>query len=148
MLALITSASAFAQKPDVTENFDINGIMLGSDVNESMLSSKFGTPTSIEVVGPGFISYNYGESGICVINGSMVSVLICNRELPVMTDIFDGGIRVGDNASEVKAKIREKTRNEIHENDKGFIVGSHDYHIDFGVANGKITLISFGTESI
>lgn len=32
VLALMVSVSAFAQKPDVTENFDINGIKMRSVV--------------------------------------------------------------------------------------------------------------------
>ena len=147
LLALIVSVSAHAQKPDVTENFDINGIIVGSEVNDRILSSKLGSPTSVEVVGPGFIIYNYGQSGICVINNDLMSVSVADREFPVMTTIFDEGIKVGDNASKVKAKIQEKTRNEIHETDKGFIVGNYDYHVSFGVSNGKITLISFDLES-
>ena len=149
VLALITSASAFAQKPDVTENFDINGIKIESVVNDTIIKSKLGTPTR-EGFLDGMMGYWFEKTfiGIGIDDGKVYEIFVRDSKFPVMTDIFEGGIRVGDNASEVKAKIREKTRNEIHENDKGFIVGSHDYHIDFGVANGKITLISFGTESI
>lgn len=118
-LALMASASTFAQKPDVTENFDINGIKMGEFVNDSIIRSKLGTPTQKEIV-DGMTGYCYGETfiGIGIDDSKVYVIFVRDSRFPVMTDIFDGGIRVGDNASEVKAKIREKTRNEIHENDK------------------------------
>lgn len=147
VLTLMVSVSAFAQKPDVTENFDINGIKIGSVVSASVIRDKIGAPTHIDN-SHGEVYYYYGESELCAQPDILVSAIVYNRDLPVMTYIFDGGIRVGDNASEVKAKIRQKTRNEIHETDKGFIAGSYDYHVSFGVSNGKITSISFHLESI
>ncbi len=58
VLTLMVSVSAFAQKPDVTENFDINGIKIESVVNDSIIRSKLGVPTNIEDLLSGEIIYS------------------------------------------------------------------------------------------
>ena len=147
LLMLIASFSSFAQKAHITNNFDINGVKIGSMVTCSTIKSKFGEPTRIEEVGPGFMFFYYGENELCVINNELTSIIVYDNQFPVLTSIIEGGVRVGDNAEEVKAKIRQKTTGDIIETDKGFMVGTYDVHVSFDVSLRKITSISYHLES-
>ena len=82
LASLVLSVSAFAQKPDIRESFEVNGIKMGDVVNDSIIRSKLGSPTREGII-DGMFGYWFG-------------------------DTFVGGIRVGDDANKVKAKIREK----------------------------------------
>ena len=91
--------------------------------------------------------FYYGENELCVINNELTSIIVYDNLFPVLTSIIEGGVRVGDNAEEVKAKIRQKTTGDIIETDKGFMVGTYDVHVSFDVSLRKITSISYHLES-
>ena len=149
MLTLIASVLAFAQKPYITENFDINGVKLGSIVTDDILLSKFGTPNRVEVDEATKIVYNcYGDTAIGVYGGKVYDIMVLDSRFPVLTCIIAGGIRVGDNAEEVKTKIRQNAVGDIIETDKGFMVGSYDVHISFDVSLRNITAITYYIEGL
>ena len=149
LLMLIASISTFAQKPYITENFDINGIKIGSKVTPEILKRKLGEPTSErETVIPGLIAYCYGASCIGVYNGEVYEVTLRDNNLSVLTGLFEGGIRVGDNAEEVKAKILKQTKSIITETSMGFKAGNFDDKVNFRVSGGIITEIDYCCESI
>ncbi|MBR0297627.1 MAG: hypothetical protein IJR01_01475 [Bacteroidales bacterium] len=144
LLMLIALISTFAQKPCITEIFDINGLKIGSAVTDSIIKSKLGAPSRVEIGSiPGYLVYYYGESSIGVENGEVIAISVRDSKFPVMTFIFEGGIRVGDNAEEVKAKILQNTRSIITETSRGFKAGNYDDNVHFRVSNGEITEISY-----
>lgn len=147
LLMLIASFSSFAQKACITEIFDINGLKIGSAVTDSIIKSKLGAPSRIDNEGRGEIFYYYGETELCIMYGILSSIIVFDNQFPVLTSIIEGGVRVGDNAEEVKAKIRQKTTGDIIETDKGFMVGTYDVHVSFDVSLRKITSISYHLES-
>ena len=144
LLMLIASISTFAQKPYIVENFDINGVKLGSMVSDAILLSKFGTPSRVKTEDDTNITYNYyGKTSIGIYDGKVYDILVRDSKFPVLTDIIEGGIRVGDNAAKVKAKIRQIATGEIIETDKGFLAGTNDVHVRFDVSSRKITAIIY-----
>lgn len=147
LITLIASFSSFAQKPCITEIFDINGLTIGSTITDSIIKSKLGSPSRIDDDGHGETFYYYGETVLCILYGILSSIIVYDSQFPVLTSIIDGGIRVGDNAEEVKAKILQKTTGDIIETDKGFMVGTYDVHVSFDVSLRKITSISYHLES-
>lgn len=144
LLMVFVSVTSFAQKPYIADDFDINGVKLGSMVTDSNLESKLGAPSRVEIGSiPGYLVYYYGESSIGVENGEVIAISVRDSKFPVMTYIFEGGIRVGDNAEEVKAKILQNTRSIITETSRGFKAGNYDDNVHFRVSNGEITEISY-----
>ena len=143
VLTLMSSISAHAQKPDIRESFEVNGIKMGDVVNGSIIRSKLGSPTREGII-DGMFGYWFGDTfvGIGIGDNKVYSIAVRDSRFPVMTNTFEGGIRVGDDANKVKSKIRQETRNEIREFDGGFLAGDYEFHICFDVSNGVITSIS------
>lgn len=143
VLTLMSSISAHAQKPDIRESFEVNGIKMGDVVNDSIIRSKLGRPTREGII-DGMYGYWFGDTfvGIGIGDNKVYSIAVRDSRFPVMTNTFEGGIRVGDDANKVKSKIRQETRNEIREFDGGFLAGDYEFHICFDVSNGVIISIS------
>ena len=78
--------------------------------------------------------------------GAMVSDSLLVDKLGRPIEVEDSGGFVsysyGD-VEKVKSKIRNNTSSTIIDTRKGFIVGGWEDKISFGVANGKITSISY-----
>lgn len=140
---LLTAFSARGQKPYATENFDINGLTIGSVIDNSTLRDVLGEPDSIDETFSNEVFLYYGETELCLISGVLVSIISRDGAFPLMTSTIEGGIKVGDDVNATINKILRYTASRIIESSTGFIVGSWEDRINFDVKNGKITSISY-----
>ena len=142
-------------KTYAVEVLDINGEKMNSKTYTAKeIKSIFGTPSKIEGTTEEMI-YKFGDCGVLTANGKIVGFCFNDNTLAAFTNSILGGIKVGDKASEAKAKLRQITSSEIKDfkytyfygTTQGFTVGNRDDKISFLTdSSGIITQISYSIE--
>ena len=123
---------------------DIEGVAIGTTMTKNEVIAKFGEPDQHSYSDADDLGiderYHYEENLLIFNNSEFIGFVVSDNRWRVLTNVVDGGVRVGDQFSKIeflKPEVATWIDNETYYVPRG------DYYLFFKISSGIIREIDF-----